>query len=191
MDQAASGDGSQGDAEGGVKYGAILIDPPWPFDTYSRKAVVPARAEQPYPTMAMNEIAALPIPDLAARSCAVFLWQSDSLPLAAGQLAAIWGLRIVTDNVFIWIKPSIGMGYWTRKEGETVALMTKGQPPRRAKDVRQVIEAPRREHSRKPDEIYERIERLVDGPYLEMFARQRWPGWDSWGNETDKFEAVA
>jgi N6-adenosine-specific RNA methylase IME4 len=57
--------------------------------------------------------------------------------------------------------------------------------------VRQVIQAPRRQHSRKPDDIYKRIERLVDGPYLEMFARQRWPDWDQWGDQVDEFEVVA
>lgn len=170
-----------------AKYGAILMDPPWPFDTYSRKGVVPARGDQPYQTMALNEIAGLPVPQVAEKSCALFLWQSDSLPGMTGLLAAAWGFRVVTDNVFIWRKPSIGMGYWTRKEAETVALLVRGRPARRSKGVRQIIEAPRREHSRKPDEIYERIEALVSGPYLEMFARQRRADWDAWGDETEKF----
>lgn len=173
------------------KYGAILIDPPWGFDTYSRKGVVPARGKQPYRTMAFADICMLPVPALCKKDCAVFLWQSDSLPFATGALAAAWGLRIATDNVFIWVKPSIGLGYWSRKRCETVALLVKGRPKRLSGGVSQVIEAPRREHSRKPDEIYRRIEALVDGPYLEMFARQQWPGWDSWGNETGKFSRRA
>lgn len=173
-----------------MKYGAILMDPPWAFDTYTRKAVVPARGKQPYLTMQLHEIAGLPIPELAAKDCALFMWQSDALPHAAGILASTWGFKIVTDNVFIWRKDKIGMGYWSRKEAETVALLTRGHPSPKAHDVRQVIDAPRREHSRKPDEIYERIERLVAGPYLEMFARQRRHGWDAQGNEVDKFETV-
>lgn len=119
---------------------------------------------------------------------ALFLWQSDSLPFMTEILAKLWGFRVVTDNVFIWRKPSIGMGYWSRKEGESVALLVKGTPGRKSKGVRQIIDAPRREHSRKPDEIYERIEALVAGPYLEMFARQSRQGWDSWGDETTKFD---
>jgi len=79
------------------------------------------------------------------------------------------------------------MGYWTRANPEQCLLATRGHPKRIGRDVRRWIDAPRREHSRKPDEIYERIERLVDGPYLEMFARQTRDGWDAWGNETDKF----
>lgn len=174
-----------------MKYGAILLDPPWGFDTFAKKGQVPARGEQPYPTMRLHEIAGLPIPDLAARDCALFLWQSDSLPRAAVLLAEVWGFRLVTDNVFIWRKPSIGMGYWSRKEGETVALLTRGRPKRLSKSVRQIMDAPRREHSRKPDEIYSRVQALVGGPYLEMFARQEFPGWASWGNETGKFEVAA
>jgi N6-adenosine-specific RNA methylase IME4 len=79
------------------------------------------------------------------------------------------------------------MGYYTRQQTELCLLATRGKPAVRDRGVRQLIIAPRREHSRKPDEQYERIERLVDGPYLEMFARQKWPGWDSWGNEVEKF----
>lgn len=172
------------------QFKAILLDPPWPFDTFAKKGLVPARGVQPYETMDLYEIAGLPVPRLAARDCAVFLWQSDSLPRAAALLADAWGFRLVTDNVFIWRKPSIGMGYWSRKEAETVALLTRGRPKRLSKSVRQVIDGPRREHSRKPDDIYSRIEALVGGPYLEMFARQKWPGWSSWGNQTDKFEAA-
>ncbi len=171
------------------RYGAILIDPPWRFDGYTRKGIVPARGAQPYPTMALDAIAALPVRTLCADNCAVFLWQSDSLPHATAFLADAWGLRVVTDNVFVWIKPSIGLGYWSRKRAETVALMVRGRPRRRSGGVDQVIAAPRREHSRKPDEIYRRVEALVGGPYLEMFARQRWSGWASWGNETGKFKA--
>lgn len=170
------------------RYGAILIDPPWPFDGYVRKGIVPARGMQPYKTMPLYEIAGLPIPRLAAKHCAVFLWQCDHLPRATALLAELWGFRVITDNVFVWLKSDgMGMGYWSRKEGETVALLKRGLPPRRDKGVRQVITAPRREHSRKPDEIYRRIERLVDGPYLEMFAQQRWPGWDQHGDNIERY----
>lgn len=171
-----------------VAYSAILIDPPWNFRTYSKKDVVPARGEQPYTTMKLEDIAKVPIQDFMNKDCAVFLWKSASLPLAAAYLANEWGLRIVTDDVFVWDKGSIGMGYWSRKESETVALLTKGHPRRISKGVRQMIRSKRREHSRKPDEIYSRIEALVAGPYLEMFARQAWPGWDAWGNEVSKYE---
>src|SRR5262249_24906376 len=79
------------------------------------------------------------------------------------------------------------LGYWTRSNSEVCLLATRGKPKRLNADVRQGIIAPRREHSRKPDCVHERIERLVAGPYLELFARQRRPGWDCWGYEVDKF----
>lgn len=85
------------------------------------------------------------------------------------------------------VTPDMLLGYWTRSNSEVCLLATRGSPKRMAADVRQAIIAPKREHSRKPDGIHERIERLVGGPYLELFARQRRPGWDCWGNETDKF----
>lgn len=175
------------------KYGAILIDAAWPFDTYSRKGVVPTRrAEQPYKTMQLYEIAGLPVPDFAAKHCAVFLWKPSWLPRAATLLAEVWGFRVVTDDVFVWWKTDgVGMGYWSRKDTETCALLKRGQPPRRSKGVAQIVYGERREHSRKPDEVYRRIERLVDGPYLEMFATQRWPNWDSWGTHVDKFTVDA
>lgn len=171
-----------------MKYGALLIDVPWPFRTYSKERQIPARAAQPYEAMAMHEIAGLPVPDLLAKSGAVFLWDCDSIPGALELLTGAWGLKLATRNAFIWDKGSIGMGYWARKQCEVCHMLKRGTPRRKAKDVRQLIQAPRREHSRKPDEIYSRIERLVDGPYLEMFARQRWPGWDQWGDEINKFE---
>ena len=89
------------------------------------------------------------------------------------------------------MKDKMGLGHWTRANSEVCLLATRGKPKRMDAGVRQVIQAPLREHSRKPDEVYERVERLVEGPYLELFARRRWPGWEAWGNETGKFgEAV-
>jgi N6-adenosine-specific RNA methylase IME4 len=79
------------------------------------------------------------------------------------------------------------LGYWTRSNSEVALLGTRGKPKRTAADVRQAIIEPRREHSRKPDGIHERIERLVAGPYLELFGRQKREGWTVWGNQTDKF----
>jgi N6-adenosine-specific RNA methylase IME4 len=81
----------------------------------------------------------------------------------------------------------MGTGFSTRKNAEVCWLGHRGRPQRKSKAVRELIVAPRREHSRKPDEIYSRIEALCDGPYLELFARQRWPGWTCFGDESGKF----
>jgi len=83
--------------------------------------------------------------------------------------------------------PFAGMGYWTRANSEPCLLATRGKPKRLHKDVRQGIIAPRREHSRKPEEVHGRIERLVGGPYLELFARAPRKDWMTWGNQTTQF----
>lgn len=187
-------------------FGCILADPPWAFRTFSGEAMTPHRsAEDHYQTMDLAALCALPVGSVAAKRCALFMWIVDSHVDAALALGAAWGFRFKTV-AFIWLKermhdagqidwisgdvpePRISMGYWTRKQAELCLLFTRGAPRRLAKDVRQVIVAPRREHSRKPDDQYARIEALVGGPRLEMFARQPWPGWSAWGNQVDKFE---
>ena len=85
----------------------------------------------------------------------------------------------------------MGLGYWTRANSEVCLLATRGNPKRLDKGIRQGILEPIREHSRKPDCVHKRIERLVAGPYLELFARQSRPGWSSWGNEATKFDGAA
>ena len=178
-----------------MKYGAILADPPWSFKTWSGKTGTPHRcAEDNYKTTSTEELCAIPVADFAARDCALFMWVVDSHLPDSLRLAEAWGFSYKT-KAFVWRKltnsgvAKIGMGYWTRKQTEICLLFTRGKPKRLDKGVRELIDAPRREHSRKPDEQYERIERLVSGPYLEMFARQRREGWDAWGDETDKFMA--
>jgi N6-adenosine-specific RNA methylase IME4 len=192
-------------------YGAILVDPPWRFATWNKATVVQRRASGTnvcaavhYSTMSTEDIAELPVAELAANDCCLFLWVSWPMLLDAIQLIAAWGFAYKTC-AFDWMKahtqqidifrddadPLMGMGYWTRANSEPCLLATRGKPKRLHADVRQGIIAPRRQHSRKPDGIHERIERLVAGPYVELFARQRRPGWDAWGNETEKFNAVA
>jgi N6-adenosine-specific RNA methylase IME4 len=174
----------------GSGYGAILADPPWAFKTYSATHVTPHRTEKDhYGTMGLNDIKALPVRELAAANCALFLWVVDSHLDAAFEVGKAWGFDYKT-RAFEWLKITndwsayrISMGYWTRKQSESCLLFTRGSPRRKDKGVRQIIEAPIREHSRKPDETYRRIERLVDGPYCELFATRYWPGWDAWGDE--------
>lgn len=193
-----------------MTYRAILIDPPWRFNVWSGETPVQKRgststytsARVHYETMSMDEIAALPIAEQAAADCVLFCWACWPTFPAALRAIEAWGFTFKTI-AFVWVKgeglplfpddirDQMGMGYWTRANTEPCILATRGKPKRINADVRQVILDRRREHSRKPDEIYARIERLVDGPYLEMFARQRRAGWDAWGNEVDKFPGMA
>jgi N6-adenosine-specific RNA methylase IME4 len=172
----------------GRKFGVIYADPPWTFDTYSDKGKSRS-AENHYACMSITEIKRLPVCKLAAADCVLMLWGTN--PRLKDVLAVIeaWGFTYKTVG-FTWIKHNLkseglawGTGYWTRANSELCLLATRGHPKRVNADVHSVIMAPRREHSRKPDEAYERIERLVGGPYVELFARRERPGWVSWGNE--------
>ena len=169
------------------EYGALLAAPPWHFRTWSANGKGRSRT---YDTMSFEELADMPIVSMAAPDCALFMWVIDSHLQDALDLIQAWQFQYKTIG-FIWVKPSIGLGYWTRKQAEVCLLATRGKPKRIGRAISQVLHAPRREHSRKPDQIYADIEGLVDGPYMELFARQRWPGWDQWGNQVDRFEAVA
>jgi N6-adenosine-specific RNA methylase IME4 len=174
-------------------FGAILADPPWRFETWSDKGK--DRAPD-YSTMTMAELQALDVAALAPADCALFLWATWPMLPQALALIEAWGFTYKTCG-FCWTKAdasqidmfragadvAIGTGYWTRANTEPCLLATRGKPRRLHADVRQAIIAPRRQHSRKPDEIHDRIERLVAGPYLELFARRRRPGWTAWGNE--------
>lgn len=185
------------------RYACILADPPWAFRTYDARQVTPHRREEDhYLTMTFEQMAALPVADLAAKNCALFMWVIGTHIPDSIRLGEAWGFKFKTD-VFYWMKMGsnhaqddlflgepdarISMGYYSRKQVEPVYLFTRGKPKRLSKGVRQIIRAPKREHSRKPDEQYERIEALVGGPRLELFARTTREGWDSWGNQTDKF----
>lgn len=174
-------------------FGCILADPPWSFKSFSGKTGTPHRSPNDhYTTVTIADLSAIPVASVAAPDCALFMWVVDSHLDEAINLARAWGFTFKT-RAFTWRKLTstgiarIGMGYWTRKQTEMCWLFTRGKPKRISKGVREIIDAVRREHSRKPDEQYERIEALVGGPYLELFARTTRPDWISWGNETGRF----
>lgn len=190
-------------------FACILADPPWSFLTYGQKRTTPHRgADEHYGTMTADELTALPVSEVAAKDAALLMWVVDSHFEEALTLGRAWGF-VPKSIAFVWVKrdpldprqeaflqpipmpAKIGMGYSTRKQAELCLLFTRGKPRRLSKGVRQVIEAPRREHSRKPDETFARVEALYPGPYLELFAREQRPGWTAWGNQTDKFGRVA
>jgi N6-adenosine-specific RNA methylase IME4 len=185
-------------------YGAILADPPWTFRVWTDSEKAHGSASAHYNTMSADELKALDVGSLAAPDCTLFMWICWPNLIESLELLTEWGFEYKTC-AFSWIKgdasqieffhdevkPYMGLGYWTRANSEVCLLGTRGKPKRLNADVRQAIIAPRREHSRKPDGIHERVERLVSGPYLELFSRQRRPNWTSWGNQTDKFKEAA
>lgn len=190
-------------------YRVFLVDPPWAFEAYSGERMTPHRtALDHYGVMGLDELARMPVVEYAAADAAVIMWVVGSHLKQAIELGEAWGFTFKTDLLW-WLKeklrhadqinlftgdvepPKMSFGYWSRKEGEMCLLFTRGSPKRRSKGVRQVIAEPAREHSRKPDEARRRIEQLLEGPYVELFARERAPGWDAWGNEVGKFGKAA
>jgi N6-adenosine-specific RNA methylase IME4 len=177
-----------------LAYGVIYAAPPWSFRNWSAKGTG-RNAVSHYDCLNFEDLAALPVTDLAADDCALFLWAVDPLLDKAIELIRAWGFKYKTVG-FYWVKQNnksdgffTGLGYWTHANPEQCLLATRGKPIRRAKDVRRLVVEKRREHSRKPDCVRERIERLVCGPYLELFGRETKPGWDCWGNEAGLFDA--
>ena len=173
------------------KYSVILADPPWAFRAWSNKGKGRS-AEQHYPTMRLEDIKALPVADLAAEDCVLFLWATFPMLKEALEVVEAWGFSYKTV-AFTWVKenrksPGLfwGLGYWTRANAEVCLLATRGNPKRQSTAVHQVILSPVEQHSKKPDEVRERIVTLMgDVPRVELFARQQAPGWDVWGNEVD------
>lgn len=185
-------------------YGAILADPPWQFKTLWGTKTGPGNRACGYDTMDIPEIGALPVSDLAADDCVLFMWVIWILLPEALNTISKWGFEYKTC-AFSWMKANVtqmrlfedeatadmGLGYWTRANSEVCLLATRGKPKRLDAGVRQGIIERRREHSRKPSCVHGRIEKLVAGPYLELFARAPRTGWDVWGNQTDKFAEAA
>lgn len=182
------------------RFGAILADPPWHFEIWSEDTGNGRSPSAHYETLSTNDLCELPVARLAATDSVLFLWACWPTIGDAFRIIEAWGFTYKTC-AFDWIKADntqldffqaevpvqLGMGFWTRADSEPCLLATRGKPKRLNADVRQSIIAPRREHSRKPDGIHGRIERLVAGPYLELFARQTRPGWTAWGDEVGKF----
>ena len=151
------------------KYNVILADPPWSFRAWSNKGMGRS-AEQHYPTMRLEDINALPVSNLAAGDCVLFLWATFPMLKEALSVIDTWGFAYKT-MAFTWVR---------------------GNPKRQFAAVHQVILSPVEQHSKKPDEVRERIVALMgDVPRVELFARQETPGWDVWGNEVSSCPDVA
>jgi N6-adenosine-specific RNA methylase IME4 len=187
-------------------YGAIAIDPASHFSSYtaiqSQNWSSRRDNERHYRTMSFDELAALPVKALAAPAgCHLFTWSSGPFLPQALRLIDAWGFKYST-RAFTWAKVKrswdgyeplteddfhIGLGLTVRHQTEIVLLARRGNCRRQRKDVRELILAPRREHSRKPDEFYARVEAYCTGPYLDIFARERRPNWSAFGDEVGKF----
>ena len=185
-----------------LKYGAILADAPWAYTMRSDKGHAKS-PEAHYQTMAIDDIAALPVHQLAGPDCYLFMWSTWPHLTDALWVMQQWGFRYVTGGS--WTKRTrnwnvnMGTGYVLRSATEPFLVGKIGRPRPASRSVRNLILAPediadsieavRREHSRKPAQMRELIETLVpDAPRCELFARQPWAGAEVWGNQTRLFE---
>ncbi|MBD2208216.1 adenine-specific DNA methyltransferase [Calothrix sp. FACHB-1219] len=180
-------------------YQCIVCDPPWFYSLRSQDET--HRNRITYKPMKLEEILALPLPELSSRSgCVLWLWFTNNHVGEAVQCVQHWGFEIKT--ILTWEKitkagkPHIGTGHWLRNCTEHCLLATKGQVKAFATmktltNEPTILHAARREHSRKPAEFYELVEKLCAGmTKLEMFSRQSRPAWDVWGDEVQKFDDI-
>lgn len=176
-----------------LRYGAIIADPPWAYEMRSDKGYEKS-PEAHYETMSEAEIAALPVGYLASRDCLLMLWTPWPHLQIALRVMSAWGFAYKTGGA--WVKrtasgaAAFGTGYILRSATEPFLVGTIGQPIYRNRSVRNLIDSARREHSRKPPEMRQMVERLLPGvPACELFAREPWPGQAVWGREAGKFAA--
>jgi len=142
--------------------------------------------------MNLSDICALPVSEIADKDCALFLWATYPNLREAFEVIDAWGFTYKTV-AFTWVKRNkksegffVGLGYWTRSNAEICLLATRGKPQRVSKSVRQVIDTPIERHSKKPNEIRNRIVDLMgDVQKIELFAREKFDGWAVWGNEVE------
>ena len=162
-----------------AEFSTIVVDPPWP--TGSEYDPENWRGASPYPEMSLEEIKALKIP--SAADCVLWLWTINSQLHEAFHLLESWGFEPKT--VLTWVKPSIGLGKYLRGQTEHCILAIKGRPKLKLTNQSTVLQAPRRQHSRKPDEFYKLVEDICEGPRLDYFGREQRPGWTVYGtNQT-------
>lgn len=175
-------------------FGLIMADPPWKSEMRSDKGLKKS-PEAHYPTMPLDQICALPVEALAAPDCLLWLWARGAQLKNAIAVLEAWGFELKTTGWWAKMTPggkqAFGPGYIFRNAGEPYLIGTRGAP-KTTKSVRDTILGVRREHSRKPDEAFAAAERLMPGVQrLDLFSRQRRPGWASWGAEVDKFGGQA
>ena len=172
------------------QFAAILVDPPWQFQNRTGKVAPEHRRLLRYPTLELSDILQLPVGRLAAARSHLYLWVPNALLHEGLQAMAAWGFTYKTN--IVWYKTRAdggsdgrGVGFYFRNVTELVLFGVRGRlrtlPPGRRQV--NIIAARKREHSRKPDEIYDVVESCSPGPYLEIFARFPRAGWTQWGNE--------
>jgi len=183
--------GRKGTSPRHPQYKVVYADPPWQYRNFNYPTALRG-ARRHYPTMPIEEIMALPVRNIVADDALLFIWIPDPLLPEGLRVIEAWGFNYKGLG-FSWLKENrrartifMGMGLWTRKNQEICWQGNRGRPQRRSCSVHSVVIAPVGGHSEKPSEVRERIVELVgDVPRIELFAREKTPGWHVWGNEVE------
>ncbi len=182
-------------------YSTILADPPWQFQNRTGKVAPEHRRLLRYPTMELKEIMDLPVSRIAAAQSHLYLWVPNALLLEGLKVLKAWGFTYKTNIVWYKVRKDggpdgRGVGFYFRNVTELLLFGVKGsmRTLRPGRTQVNLFHTRKREHSRKPDEVFDIIESCSPGPYLELFARFARSGWDQWGNEDveeNSFRGVA
>jgi N6-adenosine-specific RNA methylase IME4 len=179
----------------GKRFHTILADPPWQFENRTGKMAPEHKRLNRYPTMTLDEIAGLPVPEVLMDTAHLYLWVPNALLPDGLKVLQAWGFTYKTN--LIWYKTRKdggpdrrGVGFYFRNVTEVILFGTRGKNVRTlapARSQENIIVSQKREHSRKPDEQYKLIEDCSPGPYLEMFARGNRANWVCWGNQAEEY----
>jgi len=154
----------------------IVADPPWRYESGS---------SLPYPTMALEDIKAMPVRDIAEDNSILWLWTTNAHLRVAFEVVEAWGFEYKT--LLTWVKDRVGTGDWLRGQTEHCILSARGRPIVQLANQTTALNGIRREHSRKPEEFYALVDQLCPGSKVELFSRQQRKGWRAFGIQTDKF----
>ena len=178
------------------KFATILADPPWQFQNRTGKVAPEHKRLNRYSTMLLPDICALPVAQLCAPTAHLYLWTPNALLPEGLEVMRSWGFEYKTNIVWHKVRKDggpdgRGVGFYFRNTTELCLFGVRGKNARTLAPGRRqvnIIKTRKREHSRKPDELYDLIAQCSSGPYLELFARGAQPGWTSWGNQAEEYE---
>lgn len=177
----------------------IYADPPWHYAKRNTNTTFGGGVTDKYPTMRLNEICDLPVESIANPNSILCIWTTMPYLMRTDQVIRAWGFEYVTCG-WVWVKTNSkagtifkGVGNYTKHNSELCLIAKKGKGlPRLDRSVSQIVMSPRREHSRKPNQVREDIVKMWgDVKRIELFARTHTEGWSVWGNETTKYKEIA
>ncbi len=176
-------------------FGAILADPPWRFTNRTGKMAPEHKRLSRYSTLTLKEILQIPVASVAAPQSHLYLWVPNALLVEGLRVMEAWGFTYKTNLVWHKVRKDggpdgRGVGFYFRNTTELILFGIRGKlrTLRPGRSQVNMIRSAKREHSRKPDELYSIIEACSPGPYLELFARGTRPKWKQWGNEVEEYK---